>query len=74
MTPEEAKTLAFSKLNIADLADRLGITRAAVYQWKRVPVEHCGTVCEMCGWVVTPDQLQPKAFEFLKSQPSEPAA
>ena len=68
MTPEQAKAKAIQNLKVSELADRLGISTSAIYQWQRVPVDHCGTVCEMCGWVVQPYDLQPAAFDFMKKQ------
>lgn len=66
MTPEEARNEAIKNLKVSELAEALGISTNSIYMWKRVPVEHCGTVCEMSGWVVQPYDLQPKAFSFLK--------
>ncbi len=67
MTPEEARDVAIKNLKVSALAERLGISTSAIYMWKRVPVEHCGAVCEMCGWVVQPYDLQPDVFGFLKT-------
>ncbi|MEK7959375.1 transcriptional regulator [Burkholderia contaminans] len=48
-------------LTMQSLADRLGVTRAAVQQWKqagrRVPAEHCPPIEQLCHGAVRCEEL-----------------
>lgn len=48
-------------LTMQSLADRLGVTRAAVQQWKqagrRVPAEHCPPIEQLCHGAVCCEEL-----------------
>lgn len=46
----------------AALAKALGISRAAVYQWDKVPAERCIAVEEAIGGQVTRYQMRPDIF------------
>lgn len=55
------------------LADGLGVTKAAVGQWKdegrRVPAEHCPQIERMTGGRVRCEELRPDvAWEVLRLQ------
>lgn len=64
MTPQEAKDKAFAHLTIGipELARRLEVSPHAIYQWRRVPKDHCLLISELCGGVVTLEQLYPELF------------
>lgn len=47
--------------NPAELARRLGITRHAVYQWRRVPIERVAEVSRITG--IPRSELRPDIFD-----------
>jgi DNA-binding transcriptional regulator YdaS (Cro superfamily) len=64
MTPQEALAKA---ITIAGghraLADKLGINRTAIYQWKIAPLERAKGIEEATGGQVTRAQLRPDHFD-----------
>ena len=42
------------------IADACGISRAAIYQWRRVPANRAHTVAELTGWPV--ERIRPDIF------------
>lgn len=51
------------------LADHLGVTKAAVWQWKqpgrRTPIEHCAAIEQICGHAVTRRELRPDDWQAI---------
>jgi DNA-binding transcriptional regulator YdaS (Cro superfamily) len=51
------------------LADHLGVTKAAVWQWKqpgrRTPIEHCAAIERLCGHAVTRRELRPDDWQAI---------
>lgn len=51
------------------LADHLGVTKAAVWQWKqsgrRTPIEHCAAIERICGHAVTRRELRPDDWQAI---------
>ncbi|WP_312588173.1 transcriptional regulator [Comamonas terrigena] len=60
------------------LADRLGVTKAAVWQWKqpgrRTPIEHCAAIERLCGHAVTRRELRPDDWQAIWPELAEPAS
>ena len=54
------------------IAKACAIERAAVYQWKRVPVERVHTVAAIIG--KTPEQIRPDIFRPRKASRARRAA
>ena len=44
------------------LAVSLGLHKTAVYKWDRCPPAQVIPVCEVIGWVVTPNSLRPDIY------------
>lgn len=71
---DKAATLVGSQVA---LAAALGVTKAAVNQWKavqrKVPAEHCPVIERLTGGAVRCEDLRPDVlWEVLRTQP-EPA-
>lgn len=51
------------------LADRLGVTKAAVWQWKqegrKTPIEHCAAIERISGGAVTRRELRPDDWDSI---------
>lgn len=61
------------------LADRLGVTKSAVHQWKgegrQVPPEHCPDIERLTAGQVTCEQLNDKVdWAYLRNAGSQSAA
>ncbi|WP_312594387.1 transcriptional regulator [Comamonas terrigena] len=60
------------------LADRLGVTKAAVWQWKqpgrRTPIEHCAAIERLCGHAVTRRELRPDDWQAIWPELAEPGS
>lgn len=58
------------------LADRLGVTKAAVWQWKqpgrKTPIEHCAAIERLCGHAVTRRELRPDDWQAIWPELAEP--
>ena len=48
--------------------ERGHISTVAVYKWKRVPAEHCITVCRLSGGKYTPEDLRYDVFSIRDSK------
>jgi len=63
MTPHPIDVAAGIVGSQAALAEALGVTRAAVSQWKerdrKTPAEHCPRIERLCGGRVTCEELRP---------------
>jgi DNA-binding transcriptional regulator YdaS (Cro superfamily) len=64
MTPQEALEKAAEILgSMQTLAEKLGVTKGAVSQWKlegrRIPAEHCPLIEKLTGGEVRCEQLRP---------------
>ncbi|TXG78431.1 CI repressor [Candidatus Dojkabacteria bacterium] len=46
---DEGLRRVFSRVRPIELADRLGVTRSAVSQWVRVPLDRVPAVCAITG-------------------------
>lgn len=59
------------------LADRLGVTKAAVWQWKqegrKTPIEHCAAIERISGAVVTRRELRPDDWESIWPELAQPS-
>lgn len=55
--------------NMSSLASMLGVTKAAVWQWKKdgrkVPIEHCVSIERMTNGVVTRRDLRPDDWQDI---------
>lgn len=60
MNPIDALRLEFGELQ--KLAEPLGVTREAVYQWTRIPHRHVKKICELSEGRLTPEMLRPDLF------------
>jgi DNA-binding transcriptional regulator YdaS (Cro superfamily) len=73
MTPQEALDKAVEKLgSMRTLAEKLGVTKGAVSQWKldgrRIPAEHCPTIEKLTSGEVRCEQLRPDVeWQFIRS-------
>lgn len=60
------------------LADRLGVTKAAVWQWKqpgrKTPIEHCAAIERLCGHAVTRRELRPDDWQAIWPELAEPGS
>jgi DNA-binding transcriptional regulator YdaS (Cro superfamily) len=69
-TPEDAWAHAKKTLiNPSELAQALGLTRAAVHAWSKVPAERVIEIARLTGVrreVLRPDLYEPDPFENLK--------
>ncbi|MDH1701003.1 transcriptional regulator [Comamonas terrigena] len=58
------------------LADCLGVTKAAVWQWKqpgrKTPIEHCAAIERLCGHAVTRRELRPDDWQAIWPELAEP--
>lgn len=62
---------AFSqRMAVTRIAERAGISTAAVSQWMRVPRRHVEAVAEVTG--ISPDKLRPDLFGAVQAQGGEP--
>jgi len=70
MTPHEALAKAITLAGgHRALADKLGINRTAIYQWKVAPLERAKAIEEATAGQITRAQLRPDHFD----PPSEAA-
>lgn len=54
-------TLVFERAgSLTNVANHLGISRAAVSVWKRVPLRHLRAIVKLTG--IAPEQLRPDVF------------
>jgi len=51
-----------SLITATELARRLGLTKAAVCQWQRVPAERVLEVCDALDWAVSPHDVRPDIY------------
>lgn len=63
-------------LTIQGLAEKLGVTRAAVQQWKqegrRVPAEHCPEIERLCNGTVRCEELNERVdWAYVRSTPTD---
>lgn len=64
MTPEAALSEAIRLAGgHAALAERFGINRTAIYQWKVAPLKRCKGIEEATNGAVTRAQLRPDHFD-----------
>jgi DNA-binding transcriptional regulator YdaS (Cro superfamily) len=73
MTPEKAVELAVHHIgSMQALAEKLGVTKGAVSQWKlpgrRVPAEHCPQIERLTGGEVCCEDLRPDVdWKFIRT-------
>lgn len=74
MTPDDALEKAVSQLgSMQALADKLGVTKGAVSQWKldgrRVPAEHCPQIERLTAGEVRCEELRPDVdWAFIRER------
>jgi DNA-binding transcriptional regulator YdaS (Cro superfamily) len=56
------KEIASEVGGVVSLSSRLGLSRGAVSNWKRVPAEHVIQVSGLTEWKITPHQLRPDLY------------
>jgi DNA-binding transcriptional regulator YdaS (Cro superfamily) len=80
MSPEEALHKAIEQVgSMRALAEKLGVTKGAVGQWKlegrQVPAEHCPDIERLVNRLVTCEQLRPDVdWGFLRGSDVSPQA
>ncbi|WP_333710344.1 transcriptional regulator [Malikia spinosa] len=47
---------------VVALSTALGLSRGAVSQWDKVPVDKVLRVCDLTSWQVTPHELRPDIY------------
>jgi DNA-binding transcriptional regulator YdaS (Cro superfamily) len=57
------------RISLAKLAEEIGVTRGAVYQWSRVPAERVGEVSRITGISVM--TLRPDIFMADAKEPAQ---
>lgn len=77
MTPEESLENAITNAgSMQALADRLGVTKGAVSQWKlsgrQVPAKHCQAIEAMTGGTSRCEDLRPDVFAPHHPAESDP--
>lgn len=45
-----------------ELAEKLGIARAALYQWKKIPAARCKQIEALTGGKITAEEMRPDIF------------
>jgi DNA-binding transcriptional regulator YdaS (Cro superfamily) len=73
------RAIAAAGLTVKGLAEKLGVSRAAVQQWKdadrRVPAEHCPEIEKLCHGAVRCEELNERVdWGFVRSGNTEQAA
>ncbi|WP_347467555.1 transcriptional regulator [Burkholderia stagnalis] len=63
-------------LTMQGLAEQLGVTRAAVQQWKqegrRTPAEHCPPIERLCNGAVRCEELNDRVdWAYVRSTPAD---
>jgi DNA-binding transcriptional regulator YdaS (Cro superfamily) len=73
------RAIKAADLTVQGLAEKLGVTRAAVQQWKlegrRVPAEHCPEIEKLCHSAVRCEELNERVdWAWLRSSAAEQVA
>lgn len=59
---------------IAEIAERIGITRGAIYQWTQIPAERVGQIFRLTGiapHIQRPDLFQPEFHGAAALHPND---
>jgi len=58
-----------TRMAVTEIAEALGVSRAAVSQWRRVPAKHVATVARMTG--ISKRVLRPDLFPVRQRMAAE---